>query len=110
MVVALALAGVVAGQLLEQLALLAVELGGQLHLDGELMVAAGHRIPEPGHALALEGDDGPGLGAAGNLQRLWKEPKTEEVINKIHDQGLHFRLLTEAYDAEVAKLYPEVKP
>ena len=62
--------GVVAGQLLKQLPLLSIELGGQLHLDADQVVASGHRIAQLGHPLALQGEHRSGLGTGWNLQRL----------------------------------------
>ena len=44
---------------------------------------------------------------ADQLRVAWSQPKTAEQIDRIHDLGLHFRLLTDAYDAEVARRYPE---
>ena len=43
----------------------------------------------------------------GQLRIAWSEPKTDEQIARIHDLGLHFRLLTDAYDAEAARRFPE---
>lgn len=45
----------------------------------------------------------------GQLRIAWSKPKTDEQIARIHDLGLHFRLLTDAYDAEVARRFPEEK-
>ena len=55
-------------ELLQQLALLAAEPGGHVHLRGELVVAAGHGVTQPRHPLALEGYHCTGLGAGRNLQ------------------------------------------
>jgi hypothetical protein len=40
---------------------------------------------------------------AGQLRLAWRQPKTDETIKLIEDLGLHFRLLTDAYDAEVKR-------
>jgi glutamate dehydrogenase (NAD(P)+) len=58
------------GQLLQQLAFVGAQLGGQLHLDREQVIAAGHRVPQLGDAFAGEGQHGAGLGAGRDLELL----------------------------------------
>jgi len=83
---AMPLAAVVASQLLEQLALLTAEAGGQLHLDGELMVAAGDGVAQARHPLVLEREHRSGLGASWNLQGLM--PVDGLHLDRVAEDGL----------------------
>ena len=79
----LSLGRVMTRQLLEQLALLTVDLGRELHLDLDQVVTPRHGITQLRHPLTGQGEDRSGLGAGGNLQ----------LLRTIH--GLHLNRVAE---------------